>query len=287
MRLLRMRYGRVHLLVEVPDRDRGDLGLEAFTHTGVAFQCYAAEDPLSVRDLYENQRDKLTRDLGKLRANHKALEKLFGPVKIRQYVLLVPENLSKELVAHASAKTSEVRKWELSFIAEDFTITIETDQHYQAERRELFALPDELISILPVADADREDWGEQNEPLLSDARRKLSAIGLTSNALDSYLEVLLEQYLTSTNALEELRRLIPENWEAVVRAQSRHENVLVLEYPAGSTKDALDVKTIAADVQNRLRAAVPSLTEDLARTFAWGAVADWIFRCPLEFEARA
>jgi hypothetical protein len=57
-------------LVEVPDDDRGDAGLEAFSMSGCAYQCYAPEgEPLTMTQRYNKQRDKMTADVGKFIAN--------------------------------------------------------------------------------------------------------------------------------------------------------------------------------------------------------------------------
>ena len=110
MKLLRARYSD-HTLQEIPDAHSGDLGLEAFTHDGVVFQCYAVQEPLTTKLRYERQRDKLTEDLNKLKRNKDALVDLFGSVKIQRYVLMVPRTNSRSLVAHAQTKAAEVRGW--------------------------------------------------------------------------------------------------------------------------------------------------------------------------------
>ena len=78
--LLHKRYAD-HSLQEVPDRHLGDLGIEAFSLDGCAFQCYAALEPLSTQNLYEAQRDKLTGDLNKLEKNKVELKKILGGLK--------------------------------------------------------------------------------------------------------------------------------------------------------------------------------------------------------------
>ena len=59
-KLLKLKYNDYQ---EVPARYAGDLGVEGFTHTGIAFQCYCQDgEPIS-DELYEKQRDKVTRDI--------------------------------------------------------------------------------------------------------------------------------------------------------------------------------------------------------------------------------
>jgi hypothetical protein len=108
MMLLAMHYP-VGELVEVPDRDKGDYGIEAFARDGCAFQCYAAEEPLTVQQLYAKQRAKMARDLKKLVDNRSGLMAILGSVRIRRWLFLVPRHDSKELVAHAARKEAELR----------------------------------------------------------------------------------------------------------------------------------------------------------------------------------
>src|SRR4051794_12412657 len=77
--------------VRVPDKDRGDLGVEGYTidGSGCIYQCYASE-AVDVRGLYEAQRDKITRDLGKLVKNRVGVANLFGTHMMRIWILVVP-----------------------------------------------------------------------------------------------------------------------------------------------------------------------------------------------------
>jgi hypothetical protein len=284
--LLRIRYSN-HDLVEVPDRHNGDLGLEAFTHNGVAFQCYAAKEPLGVRDLYEHQRDKLTTDLGKLKKNKGDLSKLLQGVSVHRYVYLVHRNDSKELVTHAQTKASEVRQWELPFVRADFAITIETDDHYAAERDSLKAIPTHLVEPTPVDDETLLAWGSDNPGLLEEARRKIGTLGYKGGALDTYLDSLSYQFLLGENGLADLRAKFPTSWASVSQLKSDKERMLALEYPPGFTNSVMDVKAIAQDVAAELQRDIPTVSARLATTLAWSMVADWILRCPLDFEEPA
>lgn len=284
LRLLRARYAN-HQLQEVPDRDRGDLGLEAFTHDGVAFQCYAAEEPLEVKELYAKQRDKLTQDLNKLN-NPKKREELIAllkGVKIHTYVYLVSRNASKELVKHAQAKAQEVLGWNLPFIADNFSITIETDDNYDCERDKIWSIPRQLIDDRPIDGSEIEKWQEQNKPLLVDAQRKLGGLRLVDEHLSAALRTLLGQYLQGENMLTSLRTSFPDGWQAVARAKSAKEDLLALEYPPGAAETLADLKSIAEELAKEISVAAPTVDQLSARALAWSFVADWIFRCPLDF----
>ena len=102
--LLKRRYGATGFQ-EIPDRDRGDYGLEGFARDGSAYQCYAAEEPLSTKDLYNKQRIKINKDLNTFKDKQTDLLKIFGPTKISCWILLVPRWESKDLLKYAEKKS--------------------------------------------------------------------------------------------------------------------------------------------------------------------------------------
>lgn len=283
--LLRIRYAN-HDLVEVPDRHNGDLGLEAFTHDGVAFQCYAAQEPLSTNALYERQRDKLTKDLGKLKKNQLKLGQMFNQVEVHRYVFLVHRHDSKDLVIHAQTKATEVRTWGLPFIRADFAITVETDDHYAQERDRMSSIPPQLVQTAPVDDQVLSDWGSENPDLMQDGRRKLSNIGMQGGQLDTYLGQLSGMFLRGENGLAALRAKYPSAWSEVSRLKTDKESMLALAYPPGSMTTGMHVANVAKELAEEIvrDGGVPPR---LATEFAWSMVADWILRCPLDFPESA
>lgn len=99
-------------LVAVPADDEGDLGVDLFTRTGgTLYQCYVARDWNSAHDLYEKQRDKLTKDVGKLLKpdKQKDLQALFGTTVIKEWILVVPKHRSRKLIQHANTKAQELK----------------------------------------------------------------------------------------------------------------------------------------------------------------------------------
>ncbi|MFF1739448.1 AbiJ-related protein [Streptomyces mirabilis] len=125
--LIQRRYDAGQVQV-VAAKNRGDLGIDAFTYGGFAFTCHAAQEPVTVRGRYEKQRAKLTTEVAKLVDRQDAFLQLLGNVKIRRYVFMVPFFDSHELVLHASIKAAECRGLNLPYLDSDFQIVI-VDQH--------------------------------------------------------------------------------------------------------------------------------------------------------------
>lgn len=286
MLLLQKRYAAAnsHSLQLVPDRHQGDLGIEAFSHDGVAYQCYAAEEPCSVSERYEKQRNKLTGDLGKFQKNQTAFATMLGTVVIHRYVFMVHQHDSRKLIEHATTKAQEVRAWGLPFIASSFSIVIETDDDYANERAAVHAIPQPLVGDLDLTGEQLESWAIQNQGLRGTALTKLSKLSDSQATREGVLEALTTQYLRGENALERLRTINPEVHRAVLSATAAQENLLVLEYPPAQNSTQVKLAEIAKDFAAKLAGDFPVLNTQLATTLAWSAVGDWLMRCPLDFE---
>jgi hypothetical protein len=116
----------------------GDYGLEGFTKTtGCGFQCYCPDKTYSAKDLYEKQRDKITKDLRKLRLNEAVLKKVLGITKLRRWHLVTPTIGHNDLIKHAQAKEAEVRDWKLSILDAGFQVMVHDADHYATEIQEM------------------------------------------------------------------------------------------------------------------------------------------------------
>jgi hypothetical protein len=122
--LLVQHFG-VDCVVRVPDEDRDDGGLDAFTTDGIGYQCYAPEDePLTASKRATLQKHKIGTDLGKLKLNQEKIGQLLGPIKLHSWALLTPEHRSADVIPYCNDKAAEVRSWELSFIDDDFHVMV-------------------------------------------------------------------------------------------------------------------------------------------------------------------
>ncbi len=101
-KLFRLKYDDYQ---EIPARFGGDLGIEGYTKSGLAFQCYCPDDNPNPKELYISQRDKITSDIRKLIRNGRELKKLLGKTVLNQWHFVTPVYYDKQLVVHCSQKT--------------------------------------------------------------------------------------------------------------------------------------------------------------------------------------
>jgi len=131
--LLRLRYGVD--FVPVPDKTGGDGGLDGFVRReAVAWQFYAPEDePLSPTKRYERQRDKITKDIQKLRKYEQRVLQILGDLVLSDWVLLTPIHESADLIVHCNEKAQVARSWALPFLTSNFNISVQDLSDFSPE----------------------------------------------------------------------------------------------------------------------------------------------------------
>ena len=284
-RWLRLRYPAGEF-EEVPAEHSGDFGIEGFSRDGIAYQCYAPSGPLKVKDLYENQRGKITDDIRKFIDREAELTKLFGPLIIKSWWLVVPEHRSAKLVQHATTKAEEVRTANLPYVAADFCIHIATADDFALEREAAIRQGIEALRLeeKEVAPDEIQEWADTNDELVNKLDSKI--IAYSGETRPHRIRDLRERWITSfivaENMLKKLEVTYPGVWIGLAELRRRKEARLYLKY--SSTRAGADVlnETIE-ELQAAILKRVPNLDERHAEDVAVGTVAEWLHRCPLKF----
>jgi len=282
--LLTLHYGPTEYL-RVPDKHKGDAGIEGFAlNKGHVYQAYGCEEPISVAERYEKQRNKMTTDTKKFIDNKEVLAKLFGTKKISRWVLFVPLCDSKDLIIHANKKTAEIKKANLPYVAEDFEVTICDETDFAVERKQLIAVETNAISItVDSADNQVEDWAEENDKLIEVVDEKVSKLKSlkTVDQRTEFRNKVIRWYIDGQDILDALKSNSPETYQAVINVKSRREKYLVASSLASTPADQF--KAAIAELQESLREDAKQLSKGSSEDLAYEAVADWMIRCPLDF----
>jgi len=283
--LLLLRHHGPGNFQRIPDTDKGDAGIEGFSRSGYAYQCYAAQGLYDSKKLYEKQRDKISADIGKFIANKAKLVPLLGPTRISRWILVVPYFDSKEIVSHAESKASEVRSASLSYVTSDFAIQVVDGNAFAVERESLVRASLAQMEI-PFPDANAQQisaFQVANNTLISNLERKLRAL-LSSNdpVKEAALkEHLVRHHLTGQSALQHMQVAYPDTYNTMIQHKRIREAYLETERLLPGANKTLQAEM--QDYRNRLLKDVRGLTEAQADVFAWEAVVDWLLRCPLDF----
>lgn len=285
--LLRDRHGALNVH-KVPARHKGDLGVDYYCLTDVvAYQCFAVQEPCSVRTRAEKQKAKITTDLKKFRTKKAELSRIFRNTPIRRWVLLVPLHDSAEVNSHCAKKTSEVKKCGLPYVSMDFEVLIQDLDSFDAKSRELRARQRQELTLpsVPPSSEQLSDWSAASNSLIDTLVKKLrKRVGTTNQRdLDDLTNKTIGWFLERENQFEALRNDAPDLYESLVAVIARRfERLLLLgNNPAAHAnqilRDELD------GLVSALRTEIPNFSEASAHQVAMGTIADWMLRCPLDF----
>jgi hypothetical protein len=277
-----LRYGTK--LVEVPDQHIGDAGIEAFSLDGCAFQCYAPEGRIGLSEMAVKQKEKISRDLKKFQVNAVRLTKIFGSTKIHQWVLVVPNHCSSDVVTHCQKKTAEIRKLNppLPYVAEDFQVlTVDGPTFFAVEIARLTNAGCILIEAeqgeLDKTDIDK--FSESNNQLLMTLQLKLAKLPLLRDPAerDSYTGKLLRMHLLGGNALAYYDNNFPLIADRIRSLKQTKTTALEID----SGLEAQSITKTREKFESELLMSVPALGRHTALILSYAAVAEWLMVCPL------
>lgn len=270
-------------LVEVPDDDRGDAGLEAFSLSGCAYQCYAPEgEPLTMAQRYNKQRDKMTADVAKFIANSAKIASLLpAGLAISRWVLLVPHVNSRKLIEHARTLTDRVRAAGLSYAAMDIVVVALTLDSFQGA---MVAVVSRQLSKLHLPPLDAVDYSDIDDALIAKMNDKLA---LTAQYADEgkrsrIINRLLESYVSGLSHRAHVSDYYSELGDRLEHDLADLEDRLAMQYALSETVPDRRLNKVLTDTE----AVVDTVLNTHAphsRVIAEGQVADWLMRCPLDF----
>ncbi|KAB1178931.1 hypothetical protein [Photobacterium damselae] len=285
-KLLRIRYRHLKEdYIPIPDQDRGDGGIEGFSLDGYAYQMYCPQDVTTISSLYEKQRTKMTDDIKKFISNKKKMKGFFGDLKIKRWVLVVPEHKTKDLVTHATKKTSEVKIENLEYVdSENFRVLIWDLEEFKREEAELLSSGLAVLKLDPIDVSSSHIEGYQSEaPEFSEnITRKLSKLSSNVSVINRGKDTLTKNAIISQNMMCELKQEYGEYYEQInTTAVNRAEqlDIEALDASPETQKINYQISTLKQQLQKNCK-----LHTDNLDTISTGIVADWLMNCTLDFE---
>jgi len=284
LRLIQDQYGPENVQ-KVPAKHKGDCGLDYFCLDKlVVYQCYAVEEPVDIAVRATKQKSKITTDIRKFCDTSKGAAEMFDGYKIKRWILAVPTHDSREVVEHALKKTAEVIKKTLSYVDPGFQILIHDKNDFdQASWDRRVQLRNRIRPLVTVpTTAQIAEMADGNQDLTDNLRKKLGKRFDNDGELDEAIDGALRVFLESQNAVSQLRNLAPDAYEEITRLMAQRLLRLRMGSSGSGNVDRLEVEidTLKANII----AAVPNLDRGTAETIAFGAVSDWLMRCPLRLD---
>ena len=271
----------------------GDFGIEGFTRTGKVFQCYCPDTDLPPDELYEKQRDKITKDLKKLSLYETKLAGYLKENKIKEWIFVTPAYKKKELVQHCREKVIEINALSLSIIDADFDIIIHDIDNFSAEIPIALNGDGKKLYILPEKDSGAEnkitEWREQEITFVDNAIRKhtkrfaetAKEIPVKANTLT---EETVRDFLDGESVLRRWQQVHPENYDKFLILASKIEKEVKEKCMFPVDDNNVLYNQIKSEVKDRISSGFTGLDGLTIDYLTNRLMAYWLLRCPLDFE---
>lgn len=266
----------------------GDFGIEGFTHSGLSFQCYCPSTHYSQDELYENQRDKITKDLKKLDTYKAELSKRLGSVKIKKWIFVCPEINRNKLLAHAKSKEEEVKSWGLPFIDHDFIILLQDADFYASEIHEIRSINGNKIvfetdlPIITKADDITIDYEENVDR--KNRIRSTNESGYNSSKHNKLNASTVRKWMEGEGKVKRIEEEAPQIYYDLARVINQYESEIMDECLSwDDTPDKL-VAYIKNNLTNRITEEIPLLSPTDRHAIADHMVSKWLAICTVDFE---
>jgi hypothetical protein len=269
----------------------GDFGLEGFcSATGLGFQCYCPDKHYTQKELYEHQRDKVTRDLNKLKTYAPQLATILSNTQLSVWRFVTPEIASNDLILHARAKEKEVRSWGLPFLTSDFTIELHDAEYYMLEINEIRIAAGEGIDFSSTPAVLAELIAPQ-EVYEENVMRKTSARLAAKSNSPRYADLVsnlhkqtLDSFLESDGYFRQIEKTAPVLYFKMSRLINEFEHYVqeqAITY-VGTPQELTE--NVRQGLENRLTKLGTEVTEATAATIARHMVARWLAICSLDYD---
>ncbi|MGH2664835.1 hypothetical protein [Flavobacterium sp.] len=271
----------------------GDYGIEGFTRTGKVFQCYCPDESYSSSELYEKHRDKITKDLTKLKTYEKQLQKFLGDARINKWYFVTPTYGKNDIIAHCTSKRDEVKSWGLSIIDNDnFEVIFEDISFLHPHLSLALDATNQKVNLSPteeISEGEKLKWKGKKINLVENAQRKhQSRFDKNAPNVEERVDDLTEKTIASFLGGNILLRLwqteYPTEYEKFLSIVSLVENEVIEKcmFPVQNKNDLY--YSFRSLVETKLNIAFPKLEQEMIINLTNQVLADWILRCPINFE---
>lgn len=292
--LLKMKY-ESDGYQEMTAHTNGDLGIEGFTRTGIVFQCYCPDEEYDSSKLYQHQRDKVTKDLKKLKKYKKQLLEFLQGVKIKRWIFLTPVISNKELISHCSEKSVSYRNDSemQDLLDESFDVLAQDENFYAREIIQVKQILNNKINIeVPVPrQEDIVNWKQCETSSIEILDRKVGKLLAHLDAesksvqVNKYIDLQVRNYIKGQEILYRIKQTYSSAFEKQVRIKSSIASYLETEVIITELKPVELLRETLEKYKEAL------MGEKFHETFEYPiyndlcqeAIASWLIDCPLNF----
>ena len=291
----RIKYQEEHYM-EIPATYQGDAGIEGFTQTGVVNQCYCHEKNFSDNELYENQRDKMTKDITKLLSpDYKdKLYKLGVPV-IKEWHFVIPYYKDARIIQHAATKTREVLKKkqeepeQYDYISEDFLIVIKQAEDFRFEITRIIrnSITDTKLN-LAIKEVKVPDWQQCDSEKVENIKRKVAAVmgdGYDEGDFNVVVNTYVESYIKGLEIMRILRISYAEIYEDVYTLEQAYKKQVETKTRMNTDKsmNSTIFNEILVDFEKQLKESCGYFSAASIIELKTDIVSMWLADCSMKF----
>ena len=281
-RLVQMRHGPENVQ-DVPAAVKGDAGIDFFTTDGCCYQCYAPAQSEDTAKAASAMKHKATRDLKKIAQNQTVIAGLLGSIRMSRWILLCPFLDDKSVISHLRSKEDVLHSSGCSFLSADFRALAQSAVSFEVEvdalRRRSLGAPLAVREPTPT----ELQLHSSNIEIRIDKKLQRGFPNLTDQHRSVRKQAYIRAHLTSTNALDQLKRDFADLWEAHRRAV-RAEEVRLEAIGPQSEEPSAQLDQAQDRLEQQLSTTLPMIERSTITVMATGTLATWLFECPLDFE---
>jgi hypothetical protein len=281
--MLRYHFGQKNFY-PVPDQDSGDLGIEFYTADGTIFQCYYPDQGIEMSEYKKRIKKKIHADLKKLSTNETKIKNLLDETKINQWVLLTPENKSKDLIPYCNKKKKYVIGKHISYIDEvHFSVRIETANSFPEGKLYAQGVYNKAIDIplQEVTSLDKSSWQSCHSVFNTNIKRK--SLSLMGEDPSLFQDKVVTKYIQINKFLDQLRTDHPDLHELIEdSARAQLENMQE-ESLFESDIDKKFVQGIVKSNKNAFAKHSKFMSDKNMQSLSFGYLSKWIAECYMDF----
>jgi hypothetical protein len=277
---------------EMPATFKGDLGIEGFTRSGLLFQCYCPDMEYDPSKLYEAQRDKVTNDLTKFINNQKELKAYLGDQKVKEWIFITPEYKNKELVKHCREKADELKNMKLPLLDDGFDVLIHDIEFFSVEIPVILNFRQQKLDISPSSKKSPQeiaDWQSKEISLVSNAVRKhKQRLPENANNIDYKINKLTQKsvsdFLNGDSMIRQWAEKYPDQYEKFQKVVALFEEKVEEKCAVADGNCNQLYNEIETELRVKIKSSFDYLDEIMIDRLTYRVMADWILRCPLNFD---
>lgn len=272
---------------------QGDMGIEGYTRTGVVFQCYCPDEEYDSSVLYEKQRDKVTTDLKKLKSREKDLKAYLGDIKIEKWYFLTPIIKNKELIKHCKAKAEEYKQENLDILSDNFDVLAYDVDFFLEQIPLLFPNPNskklEIQNEDIIEKDDIVEWKDQSINLVEHAIRKHSLrlpaeVKNKESKVNTLTDNSIKDFLDGDFIIQKWAEMYQSDYEKFQRIIGLFEKEVEEKCMVNTLDNNALYDNIKSELKTKLKQNFTYLDDLTIDKLANRVMADWILRCPIDFE---